>query len=282
MNKVMRWTGYGLAGLVGVVVIAGLIIWALSARALAHRVDPKPERLVMIGASVANGQHLLQTRGCGSCHGDNLQGRKFIDEAGLATLYAPNLTRLAAYASDQQLAQAIRQGIGHDGRALFVMPSTTYAALTDEETADLVAAMRAAPRGGSDTPSIMLGPLGSLGVALGKFETQPSMMAAHLAKPAADLGPATASGRHVAMTSCADCHGSDLTGKEVEPGLNAPDLAMVGSYDKAQFASLMKTGLPPGGRDLGLMTEVGRKSFSHFNDREVADLFDYLQARARR
>ena len=61
MNKVMRWTGYGLAGLLGIVVVAGLTIWALSARALAQRVEPKPERLVMAGANIANGQHLLQT-----------------------------------------------------------------------------------------------------------------------------------------------------------------------------------------------------------------------------
>ena len=46
------------------------------------------------------------------------------------------------------------------------------------------------------------------------------------------------------MTICADCHGSDLSGKEAEPGLQAPDLAMVGAYDRAQFAALMKTGLP--------------------------------------
>ncbi len=107
------------------------------------------------------------------------------------------------------------------------------------------------------------------------------MMAAYLTKPAADLGPAQSAGRHIAMTICADCHASDLTGKEVEPGVTAPDLAMVGSYDKAQFAKLMKTGLPPGGRNLGLMTQVSRASFSHFTDAEVTALFDYLQARAR-
>lgn len=281
MNKLLRWTGYGLAGLLGIVVIAGLAIWALSARALAQRVEPKPERLVMAGANVANGQHLLQSRGCIDCHGDGLKGRKFLDEGGLATLYAPNLTLVAAQASDQQLAQGIRQGVGHDGRALFVMPSTTYAAFTDQEVADVVAAIRATPRGGSPTPSMKLGPIGSLGVALGKFETQPKMMAAYLAKPAVDLGPATASGRHIAMTICADCHASNLAGKEVEPGVVAPDLAMVGSYDKAQFAKLMKTGLPPGGRNLGLMTDVSRASFSQFTDAEVTALFDYLQARAR-
>ena len=32
-------------------------------------------------------------------------------------LYAPNLTLVAAKATDEQLDQAIRQGIGHDGRA---------------------------------------------------------------------------------------------------------------------------------------------------------------------
>jgi hypothetical protein len=33
-----------------------------------------------------------------------------MDEPGIAKIYAPNLTQVAAKASDQQLAQAIRTG----------------------------------------------------------------------------------------------------------------------------------------------------------------------------
>ncbi len=44
------------------------------------------------------------------------QGDLFIDDPKIAMLYAPNLTLVAAKATDEQLDQAIRQGIGHDGR----------------------------------------------------------------------------------------------------------------------------------------------------------------------
>lgn len=281
MSKLLRWAGYGLAGLVGIVLLAGAGVWAISARTLEQEFAARPEKIVMAGANVANGQHLLLTRGCVECHGEGLRGSKFFDDPEIATLSAPNLTLLAAKASDEQLARAIRQGIGHDGHPLFVMPSTTYSAFTDQEVADLIAAIRATPRGGKEMPGVSLGPIGRFGVATGKFETQPAMMAAYLAKPAADVGPAHTAGRHIAMTICADCHGSDLTGKEAEPGLQAPDLAMVGAYSRAQFAALMKTGLPPGGRELKMMSNTSRKSFSHFTDAEVTALFNYLQARAR-
>jgi len=109
-----------------------------------------------------------------------------------------------------------------------------------------------------------------------------SLPLAQLPRPAPAFGPETAPGGHLAMPICADCHDSALTGLEVKPGTVSPDLDTVGPYDEAQFASLMKTGLPPGGRELAMMTGSSRQSFSHFTDREVADLFAYLKARAAR
>jgi mono/diheme cytochrome c family protein len=282
MNKVARWAGYGLGGLLGLVLLAAAGIWGMSAYALTRNQEPRPERIDMARADPARGLHIARTHACIECHGEGLRGTKFFDEAGVGTLYAPNLTLVAAQASDEQLARAIRQGIGHDGRPLFIMPSATYAAFTDAEVSDLVAYIRTQPRGGAEQPGMSLGPLGHLGVATGKFLTQPMLMARYRANPAPDLGPRYAAGRHLAMTICADCHDSALTGLEVKPGAVSPDLDIVGAYDEAQFATLMKTGLPPGGRELVMMTGSSRASFSHFTDREVADLFAYLKARAAR
>ncbi|GAA4006561.1 c-type cytochrome [Sphingomonas humi] len=282
MVKALRWAGYGLAGVAGLAVLAAAGVWGMSAYALSRTVEPRPEHIVMAGASAARGQHLAQTATCLDCHGQDLRGSKFLEEPGLATLNAPNLTLVAAKASDEQLAQAIRQGIGHDGRSLFIMPSSTYAAFTDQEVSDLIAFIRSLPRGGSELPKMTLGPIGHIGVALGKFQTQPALMARYREHPALDVGPQHVAGRHLAMTICADCHASDLTGQEVKPGTVSPDLTVVGSYDKAQFAALMKTGLPPGGRHLQMMKDTSRNSFSHFTDQEVEQLFGYLQARAAR
>ena len=71
-------------------------------------------------------------------------------------------------------------------------------------------------------------------------------------------------------------------GGSVGPDEKAPDLRIVGGYDPAQFKALMRTGRPPDGRDLGLMTTVGKNDFSHLTDAEIEALYAYLTARARR
>ena len=62
----------------------------------------------------------------------------------------------------------------------------------------------------------------------------------------------------------------------------APDLTIAGAYDASAFTTLMRTGVPPGGRKLKLMGQIARDDFSHMTDAEIAQVYAYLQARARR
>ena len=267
--------------MVGLGLVGAAALYGMSERVVRARPSVHSENLLMASADASRGLHLIRTRGCGSCHGSDLRGDTMLDQPGVATLHASNLTWLAARASDQQIAQSLRQGIGHDGRPLFIMPSAEYSNFTDQEVSDVIAALRTAPRGGDATPGLALGPLGRIGIANGKLATAPVAIASARARPMVDLGPGTAAGRHLAMTSCSGCHGSDLSGEEVGPDVQSPDLAMVGAYDEGQFARLMHTGLPPNGRQLTMMTDVSRRAFSQFSDVEVKQLFAYLQARAR-
>ena len=283
MSRVLRWTGYVVGVVLLLVVAAAVYIWIASNSALNAKVEPRPEKLVPIEqASLEQGNHLLLTRACAECHGPDLRGTKFIDDAKIGTLYAPNLTLVARQASDQQLAQAIRQGVGYRGEPLLVMPSESYQELTDAEVSALIKAIRAAPAGGDPTPPRSVGPLGRVGLATGKFKTAPVVVSDYASAQAADFGPQFAEGRHIAVTVCSGCHGSTLSGKEAEPGTVAPDLAITGSYDLPAFTKLMRTGFPPSGRELKMMTGVSRKAFSHFTDEEIESLHAYLVERARR
>src|SRR5262245_26538197 len=124
MAKAMRWAGYLLAAIFVALLLAAGWIWFASSRAIGTRVDAAPETLLQpTAAQLADGPRQLKVLGCISCHGDKLQGKPFLDDGKVALLDASNLTTVAARASNQQLAQAIRQGIGHDGRPLLVMPS---------------------------------------------------------------------------------------------------------------------------------------------------------------
>jgi cytochrome c553 len=283
MTKVLRWTGYVLGVVLLLALLAAAYVWIVSDRQLNAQVEAKPERLVVpTPAQLADGPRQLRILGCVSCHGEGLRGKLFFDEPNVAQVHAPNLTLIAAKATDQQLAQAIRQGVSHDGRALFIMPSAQYSRLTDGEVAALISAIRVQPKGGEPTPRIKLGPLGRVGVALGKFKTQPAAVADFAQNMPADLGPQFTRGRHMAMTNCSECHGSSFRGAEPKPGLKAPDLSIVGAYDLPAFTKLMRTGVPVGGRDLELMDDVAKGDFRHYTEEEIAALHAYLVERAKR
>ena len=283
MAKVVRWCGYGIAFILGLLVVGAIAVWLLSSAKLNAKTQSHPEQLVKPTASqLADSSRQLRVFRCLDCHGSDLRGAVLVDDPKIARLYAPNLTLIAASASDQQLARAIRQGIGTDGRALVAMPSATFSRLSDAETATLITAIRALPPGGQATPKREIGPLGRIGLVSGEYRTQPEEIAEYARKMPLDAGAEFSAGRHMAASNCAECHGADLTGGEIEPGVTAPDLIIAGAYDLPAFTRLMRTGVPPGGRKLKLMTSIAKDDFSHMTDGEIGALYGYLQARAQR
>lgn len=283
MAKALRWLAYLVGALVVLLLIAAAWLWFASNQKLNERPTPRIERLVQPRpAALADGERRARTLGCLSCHGEGLAGKSFLDDAKIARLHASNLTEVARRATDQQLAQAIRQGIGTDGRPLLVMPSEAYQYLTDEETAALVAYIRGLPRAGQPSPPRRIGPLARFGLATGRFLTTPKLAAEYRQRPAADLGPNTSLGRHLALTTCSGCHGGDLGGRRVSPEMTTPDLAIAGAYDLPAFMRLMREGVAPGGKQLKVMRGVARNDSRFYRDAEIAALHAYLVARAQR
>jgi cytochrome c553 len=284
MRRLLRWLGYLLAVLVILLLLFAAWVWFASARVLGTRHEAAFERLAQPTAvQLADGARQLHVLGCANCHGARLQGQMMFDGGPFAKVWAPNLTLLARQVSDQQLAQAIRQGIGHDGRALFIMPSDVFSRQSDAEVAALIAAIRAAPRAGGPVPAIQWGPIGRFALATAELRPVLATIPAYRARQPLDTGPGEAAGRRLAATSCAACHGPDLAGGAADPSSPAPpDLAIAGAYDLAQFRTLMRTGVPPGGRELGLMKEVATRDFTHYTDEEIGQLYAYLRARAAR
>lgn len=226
MRKALRWFGWSIGGLLVIALLFAAWVWFASARVLARSHDAAPERLGQPSAAqLADGERQARILGCHSCHGEGMAGRMMFDGGPFATVWAPNLPELAARVSDQQFAQAIRQGIGHDGRALYIMPSGLFSRLNDEEVAALIAHIRSLPNSGAATPGIQWGPT---------------------------------------------------------PDITSPGLDIAAAYDRAQFHRLMRTGIGPSGRDLGLMREVAVDDLRHYTDAEIDQIFFYLQARAAR
>ena len=121
-----------------------------------------------------------------------------------------------------------------------------------------------------------VGPLGRVGVLLGRFRSAPANLQAEPDVAPVDLGPEHAAGRALAR-ACMECHGRDLTGS---PVLKAPDLMVAGAYDRADFDRLMRTGIAAGDRNLGMMSDASRARFKDWPAEDVAALHSYLKARA--
>jgi mono/diheme cytochrome c family protein len=283
MARLLRWAAYAVGALLLLLLLAAAWVWFASSSALSAPTSPHEEQLATPTAEqLADGPRQLRTLGCVSCHGEGLRGKLFFNEPMVAVIHAPNIALLARTADDQQLARAIRQGVGHDGRPLFVMPSATYSRLNDGQVAALIHAIRALPPGGRQMPGVAPGPVGRLGIATGKFRTAPEMVEDYRNAEPLDAGPATAAGRKLAMTSCSECHGADLGGAEPKPGEVAPDLKIAAAYDLAMFKHLLRTGEAAGGRKLQLMREVALGNYRYLTDKEIEQLHAYLVERAQR
>jgi len=283
MRKALRWAGIGLGGLIALLIVAVIVIWAWSEAILrrdyAAAAEPLP---APTPAERAEAPRLARVLGCLSCHGEGLKGKLMFDAPGVARVFAPNITEIAAGASDQQLAAGIRQGIGHDGRGLFIMPSPMYSRLTDKETAALVGWIRTLPRAQGQTKGLSAGPIGRLGLVIGSFRPGPEGVAEYRRQAPIALGPEHEAARHLAAIACSECHGPALMGGSAGPDAKSPDLRIAAGYDSAQFRTLMRSGRPPDGRDLGLMATVSKQDFSHLTDAEIDALHAYLVARAKR
>jgi mono/diheme cytochrome c family protein len=283
MRKALRWAGIGLGGLIALLILAAIVIFAWSEAILRRDFTAVPETLPSLTpAEKAAAPRLAQVLGCIGCHGEGLKGKLMFDAPAVARVYAPNITEVAAKASDQQLAAGIRQGIGHDGRALFIMPSPMFSHLTDAETATLVRWIRTLPGAPGQTRGMTAGPLGRIGLVLGWFRPGPAGVADHRNQAPSAVGPEHEPARHLASIACTECHGPALTGGIAGPGEKTPDLRVAAGYDPGQFRTLLRTGRPPTGRDLGLMTTVSKNDFSYLTDAEIDALHAYLVARAKR
>ncbi len=283
MRKLLRWAGYALASLVALILIAAAGIWVISSARLDASVQARPEHLAQpTPEQLADAERQARTLGCFSCHGEGLRGNKMFDEPNVGTIWAPNLTLVAAHATDQQLAAAIRQGISDEGTPLMIMPAEVFQHLSDQEVAALIAMIRKLPRGGRETPPNVYGPIGRLGLVMGKFKTAPTLVRKYAGEEPAPLGKQFETGRQLAMTKCSGCHGPSLRGQEVEPGVTSPDLTIAGAYDLPGFKKLLRTGVPASGRELPMMSGTARTDLSHLNDSEIQALHAYLVERAQR
>lgn len=280
MRRLARWVAIAVAMLVALAIVAVAVLWTWSGLII-DREYPLPAsdfRADPAAADLEEGHRLATLRGCyAGCHGKELEGGVFNDDAFIGYIVTPDLTRAFAEMSDAELDTVVRHGLKPDGKSVVMMPSASFHHLSDRDLNDITVFIRSQPGSEGATAVMRPGLMLRLMLVRGLFPTQAANIAANA--PWMDAAVAVGDGqqgRYLALTVCAECHGMDLRGF---PGFT-PSLAATVAYSREDFGRLMKEGTAVGGRDLGLMREVAVGRFRLFTDAELDALYAYLRTLA--
>lgn len=263
------------------------------ARALTDRTFASSPARLERGQYLA--EHLLQ---CFVCHSERdwnapgappVAGRKgagvVMSERTDRRIVAPNLTPDAETGAgrwtDDMLARAIREGIGHDGRALYWgMWYQSFAGLSDEDLASVIVYLRALPPVVNPLPSTLLPP-----EEKAENARSPRPITAPVAGP--PPGDSKALGRYlIGVADCTGCHtaweaprnaGLLAGGNEVRRGSRTAFSSNLTrhesgvAYTRDTFIAVMHTG--KGGSLNPIMPWT---AFSGLTDADLGAIYDAL------
>ena len=263
MKRVLRWIGFGAAGLVVLIAIGLTIVYALSSRAMSRQYAVTVPTLPIPAdsTSVARGRHLATAVSqCVNCHGDNLAGKVFVDNPAMGQLYSANLTRgkggIGGSYTDTDYVRAIRHGLGRDHRPLLAMPSDAFFIMSDADVASLVAYLKTLPPVDAVLPPKRIGPLARALYVATDFPLVPAEEIPHDQPRPATITPGVSReyGDYLAsIGGCKSCHLKDLNGGvPVEGNVMSANLTPtgIGKWTQADFVKAMRSGIRPDGRVL--------------------------------
>ena len=264
MSRWIRRTGYIVGTLVVLILVLSGFAFFKSSSMMTKKytLEPYPITVTSDSATVVRGEHLVTVIGkCTDCHGANMGGRIFIDDADkMGRVIAPNLTKgaggVGTLLTDAQMVRAIRRGIKHDSTSALIMPADDYQYFSDEDVAAVVAYVRSLPAVDNQLPQSTLGPLGRALSAAGQL---PVFMAEQVDPNIKFVKSVVADtsvdyGQYMAHTGgCTGCHGPGLSGGKI-PGTPpewpaAANLTPTGlsKYSDEQIETILRTGKRPDG-----------------------------------
>lgn len=258
-------------------------------------------------ARLARGKYLFTgLAGCSGCHspydwknrnapipdGKEGSGQVMPLDDLPGTIVAPNLTPDPETGSgswtDDQLARSIREGIGHDGRALFpMMPYEHFRKMSDEDVASIVVYIRSLPPVRNPLPKSAIDfPV--------KYLIRSVPQPVDGTVPSPDPNNQLAVGTYLTnMADCAFCHTVHNSHGEPLPKLTfaggevfsgpfgkiasaniTPDATGISYYDESLFLQALKTGYVKA-RPLNQLMPFGE--FKHATDNDLKAIFAFLK-----
>jgi mono/diheme cytochrome c family protein len=289
MNKILKWIGIVVGGLVAlIVIVVGGMVWSTDSR-FNKKYDIKAESVVIPTdkASLAIGKHWYEIQ-CQECHSDDLGGGPFFADPALGYVDAPNLTAgkggIGATYKDADWVRAIRHGVKGDGQSVFIMPSAEYYYLSDADLGGLIAYLKSAPPVDREIRPRALSPLAKVLYALGAFGNLlfAETIQHDVRPPAPAVGVTVDYGMYLANSNgCSSCHGAKLNGAQpAEPGApfaaNLTPGGPLNSWSESDFFKAMRQGVTPAGRQLTKF--MPWKGLGKMTDDELKAVWLYLKA----
>lgn len=216
-------------------------------------------------------------------------GKKFPDGEFPFTIKAPNITSDpetgAGRWTDEQIARALRDGIGHDGRVLFpLMPYEHFRRLTDEDLASVIVYIRSLPA----VKKVVEKPYVPDEVRKKLVAIAPMRGSA----PEPDWKNPVQRGEYLAtLAACDGCHTPGSLGAPPLPGMRfagglefapwkvataniTPSPSGISYYDDKMFVEVMRTGHV---KARALKPIMPWRYFRNLSDDDLKAIFAYLR-----
>jgi mono/diheme cytochrome c family protein len=189
---------------------------------------------------------------------DKLGSGRLLFKTDSTYLYAPNISPDKETGggnwTDDMFVRALRDGIGHDGRALTFMPWWIFRELSDEDLAAVIVYLRSIPPIKNKLPERLLRPGSEQ-----QLQNEERSMS-DVAIPEPDTSTLLAKGRYlVTIGECEGCHtawykrnpgvfgggnmiANDETDSVIVSANISPDITGIGGWDDETFIRIIRTG----------------------------------------
>ena len=285
------------------IALIGLAVIAIGSAAWLLKPVAGPARDLTLVGDVERGNYLIRLGGCVACHTNNEAGTGFLAggfglETPFGTFVPPNITSDAnAGIGNWTLAQfsdAMSNGMGPQGHLYPAFPYENYTLMSDQEIADLYAALMATdPVAEAAPPSDIPFPF-NIRLAMAGWQNlffRPARF-----EPEAGKSENYNRGKYLAFgpAHCVACHtprnalgalewDKALTGSPGGTGGRAPAITASAlldeGYEVPTLVQTLKDGFTPGFDVLGgSMGEVITDGTSHWTDEDLTALAEYLLA----
>lgn len=291
MKRVVRIVGIVLGSFLGIVLLAGVVLYLMGNARLNKVYDFPASNLTLPqdAASIEYGKHRVDTL-CQGCHGEDLSGIDNWFNAGpLGAIDSANLTAgeggVGSEFTTEDYVRAIRHGIGPDGKPIFMPAVVSTSHLSDEDLGAIIAYLKTIPPVDHEMDGKQFTPLAKIMLAAGLLDKLPVETVSHEVRVTApERGATVEYGEYLVNTNdCRVCHGPDLNGGPFpDPTITkiSPNLTPggePGDWSEEDFIITIRTGVTPSGHQLD-SEFMPWQDYATFYDEELQAVWLYLQS----